>query len=48
MDKKPPPKKHADFQDPYRRSSNFRSTVKKERYQITGDGKVILNEDSTD
>ncbi len=35
-------KKHADFQDRYRRSSNFRSVVKKERFSISGDGEVIL------
>lgn len=47
MEKKYPTKKHADFQDRYRRSSNFRSVVKQERFRITGDGKVILNEDFT-
>lgn len=36
-------KKHADFQDRYRRSSNFRSVVKKERFNISGDGEVVLN-----
>jgi hypothetical protein len=38
-------KKHADFQDRYRRSSNFRSIVKKERFSISGDGEVILSKD---
>jgi hypothetical protein len=41
-------KKHADFQDRFRRSSNFRSVVKQERFKISGDGKVILNEDFTE
>ncbi len=38
-------KKHADFQDGYRRSSNFGSTVKNEKFIITGDGRVVLNKD---
>ncbi len=38
-------KRHADFQDGYRRSSNFGSTVKNEKFIVTGDGRVILNKD---
>ena len=40
-------KKHADFQDRYRRSSNFRNIVKKERFNISGDGEVILNKEQS-
>jgi len=35
-------KRHADFQDAYSRSSNFRSVVKKERLEISEDGVVKL------
>jgi len=38
-------KKHADFQDRYRRSSNFSSVVKKEAFRISGDGEVVLDTD---
>lgn len=39
-------KDHADFQDSYRRSSNFRSVVKTERFEISnkGDVKIVLEE----
>ena len=40
-------KKHADFQDRYRRSSNFRNIVKNERFNISGDGEVILNKEKS-
>lgn len=39
-------KKHADFQDPYRRSSNFRRVIKKEEFEIEGDGELQLSKDS--
>ncbi len=39
-------KRHADFQDSYRRSSNFRSVVKKERLEISESGEVILKNTS--
>ncbi|WP_432410635.1 hypothetical protein [Rasiella sp. SM2506] len=35
-------KDHADFQDAYRRSSNFRSVIKKERFEISNKGDVKL------
>ena len=35
-------KSHADFQSSYRRSSNFRSVIKKERLELTEDGAVKL------
>ncbi|MDX1463817.1 MAG: hypothetical protein R3359_12230 [Marinirhabdus sp.] len=35
-------KPHADFQDNYRRSSNFRSVVKKEKFEITDKGEVKI------
>ena len=38
-------KKHDDFQDPYRRSSNFRRVIKKEKFEIEGDGELHLNKD---
>lgn len=39
-------KDHADFQDAYRRSSNFRSVVKKEKLELKKDGDVKLSESS--
>ncbi len=33
-------KKHADFQDSYRRSSNFLNYIKKERFELTEKGKI--------
>ncbi len=36
-------KKHADFQDPYRRSSNFSRTLPKEDFTIEGDGELHLD-----
>ncbi len=41
-------KKHADFQDRYRRPSNFRSIVKNERFNISGDGEVILSKEKSE
>lgn len=38
-------KSHADFQSAYRRSSNFRSVVKKEKFEITKKGEVRLKEE---
>ncbi len=35
-------KNHADFQDNYRRSSNFRSVIKKESFEISNKGEVKL------
>jgi len=35
-------KNHADFQDNYRRSSNFRSVIKKETFEISNKGDVKL------
>jgi|TARA_R110000751_G_scaffold166042_1_gene272031 hypothetical protein len=35
-------KNHADFQDNYRRSSNFRSIVKKEKFEISDPGNVKI------
>lgn len=35
-------KKHADFQDRYRRSSNFRSVIKKEKFKIDEDGSLVI------
>ena len=40
---KSPQKKHADFQDRYRRSSNFRSVIKKEKFRIGEDGSLVIN-----
>jgi hypothetical protein len=36
-------KSHADFQDAYRRSSNFRSVIKKEKLELNKDGEVKLS-----
>lgn len=38
-------KKHADFQDEYRKSSNFGKTDKKEELKIKGDGELKLAND---
>ena len=35
-------RKHANFQDRYRRSSNFRSVIKRESFSLKGDGEVSL------
>lgn len=37
-------KKHADFQDPYRRSSNFRRIIPKEEFVIDDDGDLHLGD----
>lgn len=39
-------KDHADFQDTYRRSSNFRSVIKNEKFEISnkGDVKIVSEE----
>lgn len=42
MEKK---KKHADFQDVYRKSSNFGKTDKEERLIIKGDGELKMEKD---
>lgn len=39
-------RRHADFQDAYRRSSNFRSVIKKEKLELKENGEVILNKTS--
>jgi len=36
-------KNHADFQDAYRRSSNFRSVIKREKLEPDSDGEVKLS-----
>ena len=36
-------KKHADFQDAHRRSSNFNRTIPKEEFEIKGNGHVSLD-----
>lgn len=41
-------KKHADFQDPYRRSSNFRRTVPKETLILDTNGDVQLDKTQAD
>lgn len=38
-------KKHADFQDDYRKSSNFGKTDKAEELNIKGDGELKLEKD---
>lgn len=43
MEKK---KKHADFQDEYRKSSNFGKTDKKEDLKIKGDGELKMEKDA--
>lgn len=42
MEKK---KDHADFQDEYRKSSNFGKTDKKEDLKIKGDGELKMEKD---
>lgn len=42
MEKK---KKHADFQDEYRKSSNFEKLSEKDDLKIKGDGKLKIDED---
>lgn len=41
-------KKHADFQDPYRRSSNFRRIIPKEEFVIDEEGDLHLDENVED
>lgn len=42
-------KKHADFQDPYRRSLNFKKVQPTETFAIDGDGELHLkNEDKNE
>ncbi|WP_313113451.1 hypothetical protein [Aequorivita sediminis] len=38
-------KKHADFQDEYRKSSNFGKTDKTDELNIKGDGELKLEKD---
>ncbi|MCH2489047.1 MAG: hypothetical protein MK211_02745 [Flavobacteriales bacterium] len=38
-------KKHADFQDSYRRSSNFGKAIKNEDFAVTGNGKLKLTDE---
>lgn len=42
MEKK---KEHADFQNEYRKSSNFGKTDEKENLEIKGDGKLKMEKD---
>jgi hypothetical protein len=35
-------KNHADFQDTYRRSSNFRNVIKNEKFEISNKGVVKI------
>ncbi|MDC7993535.1 hypothetical protein [Altibacter sp. HG106] len=42
MEKTRKQKKHADFQDAYRRSSNFNKTTKKEDFQPGDNGELTL------
>lgn len=41
--KKPNIRRHADFQDAYRRSSNFRSVLKREKLELKENGEIIIN-----
>ncbi len=43
-----PNKKHADFQDPYRRSSNFRRVIPKREFELSDDGKLKLQKEEND
>lgn len=36
-------KTHADFQDGYRRSSNFNNVIKKEDFNVEGDGELSMS-----
>lgn len=42
MEKK---KEHADFQDEYKRSSNFGKTDAEQEFEIKGDGKLKMEKD---
>lgn len=42
MNSETPHKKHADFQDPYRRSSNFRRVIPKREFELSDDGELHL------
>ena len=46
MDNKENPKQHADFQDNYRRSSNFNNSLKDEDFKIKKNGKLKMEKDS--
>ncbi|CAM3401697.1 hypothetical protein [Aequorivita lipolytica] len=39
-------KKHADFQDEYRKSSNFGKSEKKDKLKIKGDGELKMEKDT--
>lgn len=41
-------KRHADFQDPYRRSSNFNKVKPEARLKPRGDGTVKLSKEDED
>ncbi|WP_031429000.1 hypothetical protein [Flavimarina sp. Hel_I_48] len=45
MKKQENTKKHADFQDSYRQSSNFNSSVKDEDFKIKKNGKLKLEKE---
>lgn len=36
-------KKHADFQDKYKRSSNYGYGANHERFEVEGDGEIIAD-----
>jgi len=46
MKKEENKKKHADFQDSYRRSSNFNNTTKDEDFKIKKNGKLKLEDET--
>ncbi len=39
-------KEHADFQDQYRRSSNFKNVIPKDEFELDEDGDLHINKDS--
>lgn len=41
-------KKHADFQDSYRRSSNFSNPIKEEEFKIKKNGKLKLEPEESE
>ncbi|TVZ51385.1 hypothetical protein [Dokdonia sp. Hel_I_53] len=45
MENKESTKKHADFQDPYRRSLNFKKVQPIEKFAIDGDGEVHIKKE---
>jgi len=41
-------KKHADFQNNYRRSSNFQKIVPEENFEVEGDGELKLTDENSE